>query len=77
MLEKTKLESEYVLSIHALRSDCEQLRKQVFEPSRTFTDDSTIEGDDVAMLRLKLTEKEAQCVEFNRRMEALACRSPD
>ena len=77
MLEKTKLESEYVLSIQALRSDCEQLRKQVFERSRTFTDDSTIEGDDAALLRLKLTEKEAQCVEFNRRLEAFASRSPD
>lgn len=77
MLEKTKLESEYVLSIQALRSDCEQLRKQVFERSRTFTEDSTLEGDDVAMLRLKLTEKEVQCVEFNHRLEALTCRSPD
>lgn len=70
MNEKTKLESEYVASIQALRGDCEQLRRQVFERSRTFADDSAAaDCDDVAILRLKLTEKEVQCVEFNRRVE--------
>ncbi len=74
-MDKTKLESEYMASIQALRTDCEQLRRQVFEQSR-FMEDSQVAGEAAPVdqsLRRRLSMKESMCNEYNKRVEVLFC----